>query len=493
MRLVTADMIPMIDEYAINTMKIPEAELMGRAGDALLFAVEKYVPNAQNVLIFAGKGNNGGDGYALAARLAPTRSVTVIDVFSAGQRSEGGKYWLSQAEKSGAHILPMPEEISLDGFDLAVDAVFGTGFVGKYPESAVSVANLLNSSNIYKIAVDVPLGVNANNGSVEPFAIRADLTVMLSFAKVGELSYPAREYVGEVVLDDLGISDADFGLEFKNHLIDAPLAKEILPKRDNNTSKGNFGRVTLIVGSDKYRGAAHLALEGALRAGAGYVSFIGDGSLAAELRAKFPEAIYLPPDTNAIERTSDVILVGCGSGCTEELARLAETLITTVGAPLILDADAINAVAKYSSADVFLKKSRKIILTPHPLEFSRLSGFSVDYINAHRIECAKEFAAKYGVILLLKGAASVITDGEATFINSSGSSALAKAGSGDVLAGILSSLVAQCRDNALAMTALAAYLHGRAGDELEAELSAYSVTPSDIPAQVGKIIVRILK
>lgn len=493
MRLVTADMIPIIDKYAVNAMEIPEPELMGRAGDALLYAVEKYAPNARRVLIFAGKGNNGGDGYALAARLAPTRSVTVIDVFSTGQRSEGGKFWLAEAESVGARILPMPEKIDLEDFDLAVDAVFGTGFVGEYPESAVSVANLLNSSDIFKIAVDVPLGVNADNGSVEQFAIRADVTVMLSFAKVGELSYPAREYVGEVVIDDLGISDADFGLEFKNHLIDAPLAKELLPKRNNNTSKGNFGRVTLIVGSDKYRGAAHLALEGALRAGAGYVSFIGDGSLSAELRAKFPEVIYLPPDTDVTARTSDVILVGCGSGCTEELARLVETLITTVGAPLILDADAINAVAKYSSADVFLKKSRKIILTPHPLEFSRLSGFSVDYINAHRIECAKEFVAKYGVILLLKGAASVITDGEATFINSSGSSALAKAGSGDVLAGILSSLVAQCGDKALAMTALAAYLHGRAGDELEAELSAYSVTPSDIPAQVGKIIVRILK
>ena len=493
MRLVTSNMIPIIDKYAINEMKIPEWELIGRAGCALLSAVEKYVPSAKSVLIFAGKGNNGADGYALAAKLAGARRVTVIDVFGTGQRNEGGKYWLATAKENGAQVLQMSEKIELGEFDLAIDAIFGTGFVGEYPDSVISIANLLNGSDIYKIAVDVPIGVNADTGAVEPFALRADLTVMLSFAKVGELSYPAREYVGEIVTDGIGISDADFGLEFKNHLIDEHLAKKLLPERDKNTSKGNFGKVTLIVGSEKYRGAAHLALEGALRAGAGYVSFIGEDSLSAELRAKFPEAIYLSADTDARVRASDVILVGCGSGCTEELYRTVESLVSTSGAPLILDADAINSVAKYGSADIFFGKSRKIILTPHPLEFSRLSGYTVEYINSHRLECARAFAAKYGVTLLLKGAASVITDGEVTYINSSGSSALAKAGSGDVLAGILSSLVAQCDGDVLGMSALAAYLHGRAGDELEAELSAYAVTPSDIPTQIGRIIARILK
>ena len=422
----------------------------------------------------------------LAARLAQSVPVTVYDVFDAGQRSEGGKYWLDRARLSGARISVLPDELSLDGFDLAVDAIFGTGFVGECPERVIEISKILDRSDIFKIAVDVPIGVNADTGAVEPFAYRADVTVMLSFAKVGELSYPAREYVGISVIDDIGISSAAECLEFKNHFIDDALALSLLPKRKQNTSKGDFGRVTLIVGSDKYRGAAHLALEGALRGGAGYVTFVGEASLAAELRARFPEAIYLNRGSAASPR--DVILIGCGCGCNEDLALTVENLIKSSGAPLVLDADAINAIAKYSSADIFLLKKRKIILTPHPLEFSRISGYTTEYINAHRLECAKAFAAKYGVVLLLKGAASVITDGDVTFINSTGSSALAKAGSGDVLAGIATSLIAQCPENPLAMTALAAYLHGRAGDELEAELSSYGVTPSDLPIKIAKVI-----
>ncbi len=273
--------------------------------------------------------------------------------------------------------------------------------------------------------------------------------------------------------------------------LDESLAKAFLPKRAENTSKGDFGRVALRVGSDKYRGAAHLALEGALRGGAGYVTFVGDEALSGELRLKFPEAIYVSDITGI--RPADVTLIGCGSGCSEALLDEVKALIKTTGAPLVLDADAINSVAKYAGADLLLEKSRKIIMTPHPLEFSRISGYSVEHINAHRVECAAEFAKKYGVILLLKGAGSVITDGDTVYINSTGSSALAKAGSGDVLAGLLVSLLAQAPDSPLEMTALSAYLHGRAGDELEAELSAYAVTPSDIPRKVGDIILKITK
>ncbi|MBQ7387692.1 MAG: NAD(P)H-hydrate dehydratase, partial [Clostridia bacterium] len=432
-----------------------------------------------------------GDGYSLAAPLADRMQVTVYDVFSAGQRSDAGKYWLECAKASGVSVLPLPDELSLSDFDIAVDAVFGTGFVGKYPERVIRLSESLGAVRMPKIAVDLPIGVNADTGAVEPFALSADVTVELSYVKVGLCSYPAREYCGEIILDTLGIEDTAQAFEFKNFLMDDEEALAHLPKREKNTSKGSFGRAALRVGSDKYRGAAHLALEGALRGGAGYVTFVGEPSLASELRLKFPEAIYVLGTASVSPR--DVLLIGSGCECTEALADEVINLIRLDGAPLVLDADAINALAKYASADVLLEKSRKIILTPHPLEFSRISGYLTEYINAHRIECAREFAKKYGVTLLLKGAATVITDGEVTYINSTGSSALAKAGSGDVLAGLLASLLAQSPDDTLGMSALAAYLHGRAGDELEKELSAYAVTPSDIPKRVGEIIRRITK
>ncbi len=268
------------------------------------------------------------------------------------------------------------------------------------------------------------------------------------------------------------------------------LALSLIPKRAKNTNKGDFGRVALRVGSDKYRGAAHLALEGALRGGAGYVTFVGEPSLAEELRMKFPEAIYKA--TLSEISPAEVLLIGCGSGTTHELFCEVAKQISLDGAPLVLDADAVNSIAKYGNADILLQKSREIIITPHPLEFSRLSGQSVEYINANRVECAKEFAKKYRVTLLLKGSDTVITDGETVYINPTGSSALAKAGSGDVLSGLLTALIAQSPKEPLAMAALAAYLHGKAGDELEREISAYSVIPSDIPRRVGQIIKNII-
>ena len=162
-------------------------------------------------------------------------------------------------------------------------------------------------------------------------------------------------------------------------------------------------------------------------------------------------------------------------------------MIQSEGAPLVLDADAINAIAKYSSAQLLLQAKRPLVLTPHPLEFSRLSGYSVDFIQANRISCAKEFAKTYNCTLLLKGAATVITDGEAVLVNSSGSSALAKGGSGDVLAGLLVSLLAYSKD-ALSASAIAAYLHGTAGDRLAEKYSEYGVTPSDLPKEVARVI-----
>ena len=206
---------------------------------------------------------------------------------------------------------------------------------------------------------------------------------------------------------------------------------------------------------------------------------------------KYPEAIYLPlsdTDTVIAHSRDSVTLVGSGCGSTVGLCRLVEALLLIPGAPLVLDADAINALASFSSPEIFKRAERSVVLTPHPLEFSRISGMSVDHINSHRLSSAQSFAREYGITLLLKGSATVITDGKYTYINSSGSSALAKAGSGDVLAGALASLLAQSPTRVCEMTALAAYLHGAAGDSLAQSLSEYGVTPSDLPIKIAERI-----
>ena len=493
MKLATSDMIPKIDEFAEQTLGLPTRTLMERAGEAVAHAVLSLSESdSPRVVIFAGKGNNGGDGYAAAVKLADRAQVTVYDVFSAGQRSDAGIFWRESALGMNIPVIPLTDiSVALDGADIAVDAVFGTGFSGEYPTVVRSLAEEINSRGVRCVAVDVPIGVDADSGECTDFALRADVTVALSYPKVGTLSYPARDYCGEIVTDTLGIDTAavESHFDFKNILTDDNIARTLLPRREKNSHKGSYGRLNMHVGCDAFRGAAHLALEAALRSGVGYVTFFGTDALCTELRMKMPEAVY---KAGEIPTDASVTLVGSGSGCTRELAELVTSLAETDGAPMILDADAINAIATYSSAEMLKSSKRKIILTPHPLELSRLCGVGVSDIQSHRLSVARSFARDHGCVLILKGAATVITDGEMTFVNSSGSSALAKAGSGDVLAGLVSSLIAQNPSDPLGMSALGAYLHGRAGDSLSERLTDYGVAPSDLPLEVAHIIKELI-
>ena len=284
-------------------------------------------------------------------------------------------------------------------------------------------------------------------------------------------------------------------------IIDHSLAASILPVRRQDSSKGTFGRVTLVVGSEKYAGAAMLATEAALRGGVGYVEFFGSRFLCDKLLLRFPEVIY-----NAIDYTLDggrqsllqnaarakSILVGSGCGSTESLYLLLSELLSTEGSPIVLDADALNVISAYGGTNIISASPRTVILTPHPLEFSRLSGLSLDEIQSARTEVAADFARKYGCILVLKGSGTVISDGDMTYVNSSGSSALAKAGSGDVLTGLMSALLAFSEDPIKA-AALAVYIHGKAGDNLAASLSEFGVTPSDLPIECARVISSLTK
>ena len=504
MELAKTSMIPQIDKFAEEALSIPSAELMRRSGVAASLAVKELTEKGKTVIILAGKGNNGGDGYAAACELLSEYSVSVFDVFFCGQRSEAGKYWLEKYRSLGGKIvLGIPRNEEIASAACIVDAIFGTGFTGDVPKELLSLSKAVNSSSAKRVAIDIPLGVNAEDGRVSSAAISVDKTVALSFIKPGLISYPAMGYTGEVVLDTLGLPKEKIikSFAFSDFYTDAEWARARLPRRPKNSNKGSFGKAFLVTGSKEYEGAARLSLEAALRSGAGLVSFAGEVELCNRLISDFPEAVYNrlslanPEDVSqicAISARNNATLVGSGSGCTKELFNLVKALLGTEGGSLVIDADGINALAKYGSPDLIKDSGRRIILTPHPLEFSRLCGESVEYIQNNRLAVAKAFAKKYKCALLLKGAATVITDGEITYINGSGSSALAKGGSGDVLSGLLVSLLAFMSDAAEA-AALAAYIHGRAGDSLEEIYSPFGVTPSDLPREIAKIIARLVK
>jgi len=506
MKLALSSQISKIDAFCAGRLGIPVQSLMEKSGEAVAKVIKEKLASGASVAILAGKGNNGGDGYAAACLLAKEYDVCVFDIFSEGQKTEEGKYFYDKFLALGGKIVKYdaaPETLSkIKASGAIVDAIFGTGFHGEVPEELRTLAiSIRESVSAYKVAVDVPLGINADNGSVSDFAISVDKTVELSLIKPGIVSYPARSYVGEVVYDSLDIPhDKIFeSFDFKYEMITEKLANERLPVRKNNSNKSSFGRLLMITGSKKYKGAAHLSLEGALRGGTGYVSYVGTDELLRELSQKYPEAIYKKyPETAELSdeeigeivelsKSSSATLIGSGSDNTEGLLRLTLALLSSEGAPLVLDADAINALAEIKDAGRLALKNakRRVIITPHPLEFSRLSGRAVAEVQQHRIELAEGFAEEYGALVVLKGAGTVIADKERVAINATGSSALAKAGSGDVLAGFLSALVAQKIEPYLAAT-LAVAFHALAADRLAKEFSSYGVLPSDLPREIAR-------
>ena len=508
MKLATQKQIKEIDAFCIEKLDIPMTVLMKSAGEAVAARVRLNAKPGAKVLILSGKGNNGGDGYAAACSLFREYEVYVCDVFSQGQRSDAGKHFLSEFMKlSGKVLFPKSmEEIFrlIKSCDVLVDAIFGTGFSGEIPPELEALAKIINESDApYKIAVDIPLGVNADTGSVSRNAVRVDETLELSMIKPGVLSYPARSYVGKITLDTIGVPIERIltEFEFKNNMIDSQFLVSELPLRERNSNKGFFGKLLMITGSEKYRGAAHLTLEAALRSGVGYVNFFGERRLNKELRMKFPEAVYKKIRRTEKIKSSDIekilscsqkssaILVGSGSSKSGGLFRLVKALSEKEGAPLVLDADAINALAGEGDVGLCVLKNakRQLILTPHPLEFSRISGHSVESIANNRLELAKSFAKETGVTLVLKGAGSIVTDGDECYINTLGSSSLAKAGSGDVLAGLVASFVAEGL-NPLKAASLAVGFHALAADKLDIEFSEFGVTPSDLPKEIARAI-----
>ena len=311
--------------------------------------------------------------------------------------------------------------------------------------------------------------------------------------------------MGDIIFDDLGLPRDIIREHFKDRLryvlTDSKWAAETLPEREQNSNKGTFGKLLIITGSPRFKGAGRLALSAALRGGVGLVSYVGEDELVGALSAEYPEAIYRSFElgdaiTDAgIEAIADLsskhtaTLIGSGSDNTEGLARLTKRLLDTEGGTLILDADAINALSQNpeEGRDAIKKAKRPVILTPHPLEFSRLSGLDVAYVQLNRMEVAIDFAKKHNCTLVLKGAGTLVTDGDRVFVNKSGSSALAKAGSGDVLAGLIGAFSAFIDDNSVS-SALSVFFHGRAADSLSKELSSFGVTPSDLPLAIAKQI-----
>ncbi len=502
MNLLTASQMRELDRTAIEDWHVAGLVLMENAGKAAADQVEENFGELYPgpVTIVCGKGNNGGDGYVIARHLL-NRGWDVATVVLAAREEISGdaRANLDILSKSGADLDFAGDETALAELleqhqpaGLVVDAIFGTGLSSEVSGYHARVIDWINSAAEAVVAVDVPSGIDATTGQVLGSAVFADLTVTFAAAKVGHVVYPAVEFVGDLVVADIGIPKQLADKQTIDHMfINAEAARVLLPARPASGHKGTFGHLLLVAGSTGKSGAAALAAEGGLRSGAGLATLACPAHLNPVFETKLTEVMTVPlpevdgmvsmqaiADIEALWQDKDVLAVGPGLGTGEEIGGLVRRLIRDCPLPMVVDADGLTALAGH--LEVLQERKAPTVMTPHPGEMSRLLGCTVAEIEADRIAAARTFACEHGVILVLKGARTVVAEPDGVvFVNGSGNPSLACGGTGDVLTGVIGGLLGQ----GLAATAavlLGVYLHGRAADRLFATQGRAGILASDL-------------
>ena len=454
----------------------PSLILMERAGAALAEAVSAAMRarGAGDVLFVCGGGNNGGDGF-VAARILQERGEEVAVLclakkFSADCEAVRAKY---QGEVFG--------RIPRRRCALIVDCLFGTGLTRAIEGENAALVNFIMGSGAYVIACDLPSGLMEGGIAGSP-CVAADETVTMGQCKQALLLADGADCAGRITVADIGISPVEAGAEVWENAD----VKALFPKRRSNSHKGTYGTATILAGGT-YSGAAFLAAGACLKSGAGYTKLCVTEELFPYMIGRLPAVVLRP--FKAIDGdilASDSIAIGMGTGISERLyAYLAELLGAYTGT-LILDADALNTIATYG-VEVLKEKSCRVIVTPHPKEFSRLTGKPVGEILANAVEGARSFAQENQLTVLLKNNRTIITDGARVAINPTGSPALAKGGSGDVLSGLLSGICAR-KIPPFEAGCAASFLLGRAGEIAASKMGEYSVDPSDVVHTIAEAI-----
>ncbi len=480
MDVLTTDLIRKSEENAVKSGTFSFRELMMKAGSCA-FKIINQKCNIINkkVAIFCGAGNNGGDGFVIATILFEFGADVTVFTPLGEPKTENARYYFDNLPP-----VKFCDSFSLnDNFDIIIDAIFGIGLSRNVEGNLKELIAKINNHNAFKISVDVPSGINSDTGAVMGLAVKSDLTITFIALKPCFLLPEGNNYCGETVVADIGVKATDYS--FKT------IEKPIFKKRNKNSHKGTYGTALLINGSYGMAGAAMLSAKAAMRSGVGIVKSVIGKSIYPNLTGFLPEAVCIPTcetengqlnfesvDIKALQKEADAILFGCGVGISDSTEKLLENIIKNAKIPLVIDADGINLLSKRIE---LLKESKApIILTPHPKEMARLTNKTVGEIENNRIETARQFAEQYGVTLVLKGANTIVAakNGE-IFINTLGNSGMATAGSGDVLAGVIVSLLAQGYSPEFSAKA-GVYNHSVAGDKAVLKRSKHAVIASDI-------------
>lgn len=493
-------------EREIDRSGVSYQEMMEQAGrSAADLIAKRWDPRERQILVLCGKGNNGGDGFVAARRLAEAGSRVTVGLLCgqpATPESRAAYRQLPPSVQVTEDLSRIIEETAQTG--LILDGIFGTGFSGSVPETLAplfAAARQAKRRGTPVAALDLPSGVNGDTGDYGD-CIPADLTVAMGAAKPAHLVNWAGEYLGELAIGDIGAKAetlADFPL-FRES-IDPSHFRRFLPRRSHTAHKGGNGRLLLIAGSRQFPGAAMLAASAAARSGVGYVRLASTSRVARLVASRCPEAIYtickrndrggISGDKETVSallgaaRGSDTIAMGCGMEPGPDTLALVKALLRQEK-PLLLDAGAITALAGDSDPLSLLKNAVcPVLITPHPGEYARLAGGDPAKIGHEPLEMGHTIAEDTGITVLLKGHITGITGPEGRLWHFGGCDGLAKGGSGDVLTGVIGGLMAQ-GTSPFRAAAAGAWLHGRAAQLCAGEWSRRAMVPSQLPEYLGK-------
>jgi NAD(P)H-hydrate epimerase len=504
LKIVNVEQMREIERLAADE-GFPSEVLMENAGLAVAREIEREMGNVRGrkILILIGPGNNGGDGLVTARHLHNWGAEVHLYICGREKRPDPNFELIQQRDIALTRAAEDADLAFLDNLlsstEVVVDALFGIGKVRPLEGIFKQVLTRIKEAkekypNLTIIALDIPSGLNPDGGSIDPACLPADITVTLGYPKLGLFNFPGMEKVGKLIISDIGIPPTivpDTHVE----LITSRWVSSVLPRRPSGANKGTFGKVLVVGGSINYIGALYLACTGAIRVGAGLVTLATARSLQSILASKLTEVTYIPlpesePGVISTEasrfiseqfRNYDVLLLGCGLGQNLTTVGFVKSILPLLSANevnLILDADALNILA--GIPEWWQELTGNAILTPHPGEMSRLTGSPIPEIQSQRLEIARKMSICWHKTVVLKGAHTVVASpsgGE--MVSGAANPALASAGTGDVLAGVIAGLLAQGL-SLFGAAACGVYLHTTAGEMVRGKLGDSGAIASDL-------------
>ncbi|WP_099467996.1 NAD(P)H-hydrate dehydratase [Konateibacter massiliensis] len=486
--LLTSNEMKKLDSDTIEKIGIPSAVLMEKAALGVIAEMKKNCGDFESVLVVCGSGNNGGDGIAIGRILAlQGKTVRIVFVGEEEKASVETKRQLQIARKYNFKIY---NTFGNSEYNVIIDAVFGIGLTREITGVYRDAIENINKADGYKVAVDIPSGISADTGKAMGCAVKADLTVAIAFKKIGHVLYPGAGYCGETAVCDIGIYpplNSDFAFSYDK------TDSCRLPARTPYSNKGTYGKALIIAGGINMAGAAYLAAISAYKTGCGLVRLLIPEENREILQTLIPEAILTTYDSKNLDLVeiekavswANVIDIGPGLGTGEPSRKLMETVLKRKKCPLIIDADGINLLALDSK--LWEENLKDIVITPHLKEMSVICKSEIEEIKEDLIGTAVSFAKKHKLVCVLKDARTVVADYEKkVYINQNGNNGMAKAGSGDILSGIIAGLLAQGMAPFDGAT-LGVYIHAAAGDEAAKRLGTYSMLARDIAEMISNV------